>query len=149
MAIIILLSIHPFPSLCCFYTPFTYCLFIEQYVHILSVRTHLCILFSINCMYIMYILNVFVCIKEHILSFFPFIQCYCIMDILILILVQRGLCGIMAKVMDCDIEITEFELQLHNYVHFQINNFGKGIKPPYFPSYGLNSITMALALNNP
>ena len=47
---------------------FIYCLLMEQYVLILSVGTCLCILFNTFCMYIMYLLNVSVCVNEWILS---------------------------------------------------------------------------------
>ena len=36
----------------------------------------------------------------------------------------------MANVMDCDIVLSEFELQSHYYyAHFKNNNLGKGMKP--------------------
>ena len=43
--------------------------------------------------------------------------------------------------MDCGIVVSEFVLQSRYYVHFRANTLGKGIEPPYPPSYGLNSIT--------
>ena len=33
----------------------------------------------------------------------------------------------MAKVLDCDLKVREFKLQLHYYIHFQVNTFGKGL----------------------
>ena len=36
--------------------------------------------------------------------------------------------------------MSEFELHLRYYVHFQTDTFGKGLKPPDLPSYWLNSI---------
>ena len=33
----------------------------------------------------------------------------------------------MANVMDCDIAVSKFELQLYYYVHFRIYNLGKGV----------------------
>ena len=49
-----LFTVHQFQvRLFCFCTPFTYCLFIEQYVHILSVTTCFCIPFNASCMYIL------------------------------------------------------------------------------------------------
>ena len=62
--------------------------------------------------------------------------------------------GVMVKVMDCGIVVREFVLQSRYYVHFRANTLGKGIKPPYPSSYGLDSITTVLlgewlcALNN-
>ena len=57
-------------------------------------------------------------------------------------------CGIMANVLDCDIVVSEFELQSHYYRHYQANIFGKGtnflITPP---SYGLNSCTIVFLKN--
>ena len=41
-------------------------LFIEQYVYILSIWTHLCILIQTSSVYIMYVLNVPICVNEHI-----------------------------------------------------------------------------------
>ena len=51
---------------------------------------------------------------------------------------------LMAKAMDCGIVVSEFVLQLRCYVHFRTNTLGKGMKPPYPPSYGLNSTTTVL-----
>ena len=45
----------------------------------------------------------------------------------------------MVKAMDCGIIVSEFKLQLHYYIQFQTNTFGKGMEPPYPSSYGLNS----------
>ena len=44
--------------------------------------------------------------------------------------------GIMAKVLDCGAEVSEFELQSRNYVHFRTNTFGKGMNPFILPSVG-------------
>ena len=49
---------------------------------------------------------------------------------------------VMVKVMDCKNIIIEFKLQSHYYVHFQTNNLGKSIEPPYPPR--LNSTTTVL-----
>ena len=38
-------------------------------------------------------------------------------------------CGVMIKVLDCGIVVSEFELQLHYYVHFRTNTLGKGMNP--------------------
>ena len=33
----------------------------------------------------------------------------------------------MANVLDCSLEVSEFEIQLHYYDHFWINNLGEGM----------------------
>ena len=38
-------------------------------------------------------------------------------------------CGVIVKVMDCRIVESEFELQLHYYIHFWSNTLGKGVNP--------------------
>ena len=45
--------------------------------------------------------------------------------------------GVMVKAMDCGIGVREFILQSRYYIHFLANNFGKGMNPPYPPSYGV------------
>ena len=52
--------------------------------------------------------------------------------------------GVMVKVMDCRIVVREFVLQSRYYVPFWANTLGKGMNPPYPPSYGLNSTTTIL-----
>ena len=52
--------------------------------------------------------------------------------------------GVMVKVMDCGIVVSEFVLQSRYYVHFRANTLGKGMNPPYPPSYGLNSTATVL-----
>ena len=52
--------------------------------------------------------------------------------------------GVMVKAMDCGIVVSEFVFHLHYYVHFRANTLGKGMNPPYPPSYGLNSNTAVL-----
>ena len=47
-----------------FCIPFIYCLFIEQYLHIISVWTCLCILVNTSCIYIKYVLNIPICVNE-------------------------------------------------------------------------------------
>ena len=47
--------------------------------------------------------------------------------------------GVMVKGMDCRIVVSEFVLQSMYYVRFRENTLGKGMNPPYPPSYGLNS----------
>ena len=50
--------------------------------------------------------------------------------------------GVMVKVLDCGIIVSEFKIQSCYYVHFQTNTFGKGIEPPFPPSYGLNTVLL-------
>ena len=47
----------------------------------------------------------------------------------------------MVKSVDYEIVVREFVLQWRYYVHFQENTLGKGMNPPYPPSYGLHSTT--------
>ena len=51
-------------------------------------------------------------------------------------------CGIMAKVLDCGLKVSEFQLQFRYYILFQPSTFEKdmNILYPYPLSYGLNSI---------
>ena len=58
---------------------------------------------------------------------------------------QRG-CprGVMVKALDGRIIVSEFELQLRYYIHFQTNTLWKRYKSPYTPGYGLNSTTAIL-----
>ena len=63
--------------------------------------------------------------------------------------------GVMVKAMDCGIVVSEFVLQSLYNVHFRANALGKGMNPPYPPSYGLiklyhycSYMRMSLALNN-
>ena len=50
--------------------------------------------------------------------------------------------GVKAKVLNSNLQMSEFEFQPHYYVFFQTNTLGKVIEPLYFPSLnGLNSIT--------
>ena len=53
-------------------------------------------------------------------------------------------CGVMVKVMDCGIIVSEFILQSHYYIHFWAITLRKGMNPPYPPRYGLNSTTTVL-----
>ena len=46
--------------------------------------------------------------------------------------------------MDCGLVVSEFEPQSRYYVHFQTNTHGKKYKPPYPPSYALNSTAVVL-----
>ncbi len=49
--------------------------------------------------------------------------------------------GVMAKVLDFNMIVSDFQLQLHNYVHFWTNTFGKEIETPLSSIHGLNSST--------
>ena len=49
----------------------------------------------------------------------------------------------MAKVLDCDLEISEFELHSHYEVYFGTNTVVK-YEPTNLPSYALNSINVLL-----
>ena len=44
--------------------------------------------------------------------------------------------GVMVKVMDCGIIVSEFVLQSCYYVHFRANTLGKGMNPLIFPAIG-------------
>ena len=52
--------------------------------------------------------------------------------------------GVMVKALACGIIVSKFKLQLLYYVNFRTNTVGKGMNPPYPPSYGLNSTTTVL-----
>ena len=41
--------------------------------------------------------------------------------------------GVMVNVLDCDLEVGEFELQLRFYVHFWTNTLGKDVNPLISP----------------
>ena len=50
--------------------------------------------------------------------------------------------GLLAKVLDCNILVSDFKLQLCNYIHFWTNNFGKNRNTyTHSLSDGLNSTT--------
>ena len=44
--------------------------------------------------------------------------------------------GVMVKAMDCEIVVSEFELQLHYYIHFWTNTLGKGMNLLILPAMG-------------
>ena len=44
--------------------------------------------------------------------------------------------GIMVKVMECGIVVSEFVLQSRYYVHFQVNTLGKGMNPHILQAMG-------------
>ena len=54
--------------------------------------------------------------------------------------------GVVANVLDFDIEVTEFELLLRSYVHLRISILGKGMNPFYLPGYELNTTCTILLL---
>ena len=41
--------------------------------------------------------------------------------------IREGPHGVMVKVLDCRITISEFKLQLHYYIHFRTNTLRKGM----------------------
>ena len=43
----------------------------------------------------------------------------------------------MAKVLDYCLKVSEFKLQSHYYIHFQINTLGKVLNPFILPAMGL------------
>ena len=45
-------------------------------------------------------------------------------------------CSVMFKAMYCGIIVTEFEPQLHYYVHFRANTLGKCMNPLILPAMG-------------
>ena len=47
-----------------------------------------------------------------------------------------GPCGIMVKVLDCEIVVSEFELQSCYYAHFWANTLGKGMNLLILPAMG-------------
>ena len=56
--------------------------------------------------------------------------------------------GVVANVMDCDIVVSDFDLQSCCYVHFRTNTLGKGMNS-LIPNYGLNNtITILLHTYN-
>ena len=52
--------------------------------------------------------------------------------------------GVVANMLDCNIIVSEFKLQLHYYVYFQTNTLGEGMKLLILPSYSLKSTTTVL-----
>ena len=52
--------------------------------------------------------------------------------------------GVMVKAVDCEIIVSEFELQSRYYIHFQANTLGKGMNPLILLRYRLNSIKLQL-----
>ena len=67
---------------------------------------------------------------------------------------RRRLCRVMVNVLDCDIVVSEFELQQRYYNYFRTNTLGKNMSPLVLPVMGqivplLFFYKEALALNNP
>ena len=54
-------------------------------------------------------------------------QCVCNICAILFVLCSGG---VVANELDCDIVVSEFELQLGYCVHFRTNTHGKGIYPP-------------------
>ena len=52
----------------------------------------------------------------------------------------------MVNMLDCDLEVSKFELQLHYHIHLRTNALAKGTEPSYLPSNELNSTTAVLLL---
>ena len=52
--------------------------------------------------------------------------------------------GVVANVVDCDILLSEFELESRYYVHIRANNFRKGMNSLTLPCNGLNYFSLAL-----
>ena len=52
--------------------------------------------------------------------------------------------GVMVNVLNSNIEVSEFKLQSHYYIHFQTNTHGKGMNSQYPSNYRLNSTTTVL-----
>ena len=44
--------------------------------------------------------------------------------------------GVVVNMLDCNIIVNKFKLQLCYYVHFWTNTLGKGIEPPSPPAMG-------------
>ena len=60
-------------------------------------------------------------------------------------------CGVAANMLNCNIDVNEFELQSCYYVHFWTNTLGEKYEPPYLPGidnqyHYYSSTRMALAL---
>ena len=51
-------------------------------------------------------------------------------------ILRLNLCFVMVKAMDCGIEVSEFVLQLRDYVYFRANTLGKSMNPLILPAIG-------------
>ena len=49
---------------------------------------------------------------------------------------SEHVCGVMVKVMDSGIVVSELKLQSCYYIHFQTNTLGKGMNPFILPAMG-------------
>ena len=58
--------------------------------------------------------------------------------------VERSPHSLMANVLDCDIIVSKFKLQLSYYIHFQTNALWERYEPFYSPSCELNITTIVL-----
>ena len=76
--------------------------------------------------------------------------CYTSLSIFIFCYLLKSAFGssphcIMAKVLDCSLEVSKFKLQLCYYIYFWTKSpWGKGMNPPYPPGSGLNSTSTIL-----
>ena len=59
-------------------------------------------------------------------------------------IVKRSPCGIIVKVLDCSLKVSEFKLQSCYYIHFQTNTLRKSLNSPLPSSNGLKSIIAVL-----
>ena len=57
---------------------------------------------------------------------------------------KRSLPGVRANVLNCEIVVSEFEIQSCYHIHIQTNTLGKGMSPFIPFSYGLNCTTTVL-----
>ena len=60
------------------------------------------------------------------------------------LMIWRSSHGVVAKVLNCDIVVSDFDLQLRHYIHFQTNTLRKGMNLLILSSYGLNCTTTVL-----
>ena len=60
-------------------------------------------------------------------------------------ILKGNLAGVVANVLDCDIVVTEFEVESRCYVHFQINILAECMNS-FQSMYGLNSTTTIILL---
>ena len=61
-----------------------------------------------------------------------------------IIQLEGSLHGVVANMLDCNIVVSEFELQFRNYVYFWTNTFGKGINLLVTLHYELSSTSTIL-----
>ena len=52
--------------------------------------------------------------------------------VFIFIVAYKNNCSQMVKVMDCSLEISEYQLDLYYHVHFRINNLVKDMTPLFY-----------------